>query len=183
MIFSIVVFCLSLKYNKLTDLVIRSYWNHPWTRIMYCLPLIIPKMQSLFDWRKHDLLKVSLFCVCFLCTVCFCDFREGKQEYSSRPLYFFLRAEILACFGTPCSSKVFSSLSLTNTFSYFAAARMLPVSGPGSQGLGSQGRRCQWSTGSLWSFLMTRMEDSLQKEKKHLVQPKKLYVYCVWSNP
>ena len=68
-------------------------------------------MQSVFDRRKHDLLKIGLL-VNVVC-VPFAFFREEKKKKKE-------------------SERIFKY--------YFAAARKLPVSGPGSLVLGSEGR-------------------------------------------
>lgn len=80
------------------------------------------------------------------CKVSSLRFQGGKKEFSSRPLWFS------------------RELNTFNTFPYFVAGWKLPMSGPGSQSLGSAGHWCHRSTDNLRNFLKSKMERRLHEE-------------------
>lgn len=137
--------------------------------ILCHLPLIISKMQSAFDRRKHDLFKVSLL-VSFYVPFASAISERQRRIFSQNPV-FFPRAQkhLKACLQYTRFFKVARSLPsiLSEPHTYFATGWKLHVSGPGSLVLGSEGHWCQRSTDSLWSFLVSRTGGDLQEEIQH----------------
>lgn len=149
-----------------------SCFNHPWTKEFCIISPWSYQRRNLYLIKKTWLIQSRFVCV-ILCVFGFNDFRDAKEESSHRPLCFSWAQKYLkTCpqytrFFKTAHSLPQYSLKNTHTFSYIATVWKLHVSGPGFLVLGSEGRWCQRSTDSLWSFLVSRMEGDLQVEIQH----------------
>lgn len=150
-----------------------SCFNHPWTKEFYIISPWSYQRCNLYLIKKTWLIQSQFVCV-ILCVSGFNDFRDAKEKSPHRPLCFSWAQKYLKT--GPQNTRFFKtahsvpqySLKHMHTFSYIATVWKPHVSGPGFLVLGSEGRWCQRSTDSLWSFFVSRMEGDLQVEIQHV---------------